>query len=45
MPKYYPIIKEGYILQESFTVNRPPNSPESFVSDSIGRLSELHDTP
>ena len=33
MPKYYPIIKQVYILQKSCTVNPPPNPPESFVSD------------
>ena len=32
MPKYYPIIKQMYILRKFCTV------PQSFVSDLLGRL-------
>ena len=35
-PKYYPIIKQVYILRKFCTVNHPPYPPESFVSDFIG---------
>ena len=37
MPKYYPIIKKVYILEEFCTVNRSSNPSESFISDLIGR--------
>ena len=43
------LLGEVYILRKFCSVNRSPNpgpnSPEFFVSDLIGRLSHLHNTP
>ena len=38
-PKYYPVIKQVYILRKFCSVNGHPNRPESLrFSDLIGRL-------
>jgi len=31
MPKYYPIIKQVYILRRFCTLNRPPNPPNPLL--------------